>query len=186
GRVRRRTSGRLRRLLRWWPACRAAELTVVYHPRYRTRVSGLPLDPLRGEKVVASLEHDGLLRRGVLALPRPASFQSLLRVHSADSLHRLQAPGVLPRILGVDVAPHEVEGTIELHRLAVGGTIQALRRALGTGSVGVHLGGGFHHAAAERGEGFCVFNDVAVAIAQSRARGYRGKVLVVDLDLHDG
>jgi len=67
-----------------------------------------------------------------------------------------------------------------------GGTIHATRLALRTGSVAVHLGGGFHHAMPEDGHGFCVFNDVAVAIARLRSRGYTRRILVVDLDLHDG
>jgi hypothetical protein len=58
--------------------------------------------------------------------------------------------------------------------------------ALRTGRVGVNLGGGLHHATPERGMGFCLFNDVAVAIARLRAKGFVDPVLVVDLDLHDG
>src|SRR5262249_21169164 len=153
---------------------------------YQTQVWGVPLDSMRGEKIVASLEHEGILRPGMLSEPRPASFQSLLRVHTAAYLHSLQDAEVLTHIRGVEVPDYEVERTLELHRLMVGGTIQAFRRALLTGGIGVHLGGGFHHALADRGLGFCVFNDVAVAIAQSRARGYEGRILVVDLDLHDG
>ena len=67
-----------------------------------------------------------------------------------------------------------------------GGTIQATRLALRTGGVAVHLGGGFHHAMPDAGLGFCVFNDVAVAIRRLRGRGFAEPVLVVDLDLHDG
>jgi hypothetical protein len=67
-----------------------------------------------------------------------------------------------------------------------GGTIQATRLALRTGGVAFHLGGGFHHAQPDAGLGFCVFNDVAVAIRRLRARGFAEPVLVVDLDLHDG
>ena len=52
--------------------------------------------------------------------------------------------------------------------------------------VGVHLGGGLHHADRAGGGGFCLFNDVAAAIADERRHGFRGRVLVVDLDLHDG
>jgi acetoin utilization deacetylase AcuC-like enzyme len=176
----------LRRYLGRWTPPGTAELSIVYHPRYQTGVWGVPLDPMRGEKIVASLEHEGLLRRGVLSEPRPASFQSLLRVHTTEYLQSLQDAQVLTRILGVEVPSHEAERTLDLQRLMVGGTIQALRRALRTGGVAVHLGGGFHHAVADRGQGFCIFNDVAVAIAQSRARGYGGRILVVDLDLHDG
>jgi hypothetical protein len=67
-----------------------------------------------------------------------------------------------------------------------GGTIQATRLALRTGGIAVHLGGGFHHALPDAGLGFCVFNDVAVAIRRLRGRGFTEPVLVVDLDLHDG
>ncbi len=177
---------RLRRHFRWWRRLATPELSVVYDPRYQGGVWGVPLDPLRGEKIVASLEEEGLLGPGVLAEPRPASFQSLLRVHSHEYLQSLQDAQTLTRILGVEVPPPEAERTLDLQRLMVGGTIQAFRRALRTGGVGVHLGGGFHHASADQGQGFCVFNDIAVAIAQSRARGYDERILVVDLDLHDG
>jgi hypothetical protein len=68
----------------------------------------------------------------------------------------------------------------------VGGTIQATRLSLRTGEVAVHLGGGYHHATPDSGLGFCVFNDVAVAIRRLRSRGFADPVLVVDLDLHDG
>jgi hypothetical protein len=68
----------------------------------------------------------------------------------------------------------------------VGGTIQATRLALRTGGIAVHLGGGHHHALSDAGQGFCVFNDVAVAVRRLQARGFVESVLVVDLDLHDG
>ena len=82
--------------------------------------------------------------------------------------------------------PREVEATLDLQRLMAGGTIQATRLALRTGGIAVHLGGGFHHAMPDAGLGFCVFNDVAVAIRRLRGRGFAEPVLVVDLDLHDG
>jgi acetoin utilization deacetylase AcuC-like enzyme len=146
----------------------------------------VPVDPLRGEKILAALEGAGLLAHGTLAEPRPASYQSLLRVHTEDYLQSLQDPRVLARILGVEVAARDAEAALDLQRLVAGGTIKAFRRALHGGGVGIHLGGGFHHAFADHGQGFCVFNDVAVAVQQSRARGYLGRILVIDLDLHDG
>ncbi len=176
----------VRRRLGWWRRLATPELSVVYDPRYEASVAGVPLDPLRGEKILASLDEEGFLGHGVLAEPRPASYQSLLRVHTEEYLQSLQDPGVLARILGVETPARGAEQALDLQRLMVGGTIQAFRRALRTGGVGVHLGGGFHHAFADRGQCFCVLNDVAVAVAQSRERGYAGRVLVVDLDLHDG
>lgn len=159
---------------------------VVYDARYQRGVSGVPMDPLRGEKVVGSLREAGLLDRDRLSEPRPASLENLLRVHTPEYLQAVQEPETLTRILGVDVGPREAEAALDLQRLMAGGTIQATRLAMRTGGVAVHLGGGYHHAAADAGLGFCVFNDVAVAIRRLRGRGFLGPVLVVDLDLHDG
>ena len=165
---------------------RGGGFPVVYHPRYRQSVFGVPLDPLRGEKIQGALAEAGLLRADLVSEPRPASLENLLRVHTPEYLHELQEASALTRILGVEVAPAEAESTLELQRLMAGGTIQATRLALQTGGVAVHLGGGFHHAQPDAGLGFCVFNDVAVAIRRLRARGFAEPVLVVDLDLHDG
>jgi hypothetical protein len=68
----------------------------------------------------------------------------------------------------------------------VGGTLAALRLALASRQTAVSLGGGLHHAFAAKGERFCVYNDVATAVADLRAHGNQARVLVVDLDLHDG
>jgi acetoin utilization deacetylase AcuC-like enzyme len=165
---------------------RGRGVVIVYDARYQRGVLGVPMDPLRGEKVVGALREAGLMDRNLLFEPRPASLQNLLRVHTPEYLGAVQEPETLTRILGVEVPPREVEPTLDLQRLMVGGTIQATRLALRTGGVAVHLGGGFHHAAPEAGLGFCVFNDVAVAIRRLRGRGFADPVLVVDLDLHDG
>ncbi len=175
-----RASRRLRHRLRH------RGIPIVYDPRYQRGVYGVPMDPLRGDKVLSSLEEAGLLARELISPPRPASLQNLLRVHTPEYLQSAQEPELLTRILGVEIAANEVEPTLDLQRLMAGGTIQATRLALRTGAVAVHLGGGFHHAAADAGLGFCVFNDVAVAIRRLRARGFSEPVLVVDLDLHDG
>jgi acetoin utilization deacetylase AcuC-like enzyme len=165
---------------------RARRIPVVYDARYQRGVFGVPMDPLRSEKVLGALREAGLLRRDLVSEPRPASLQNLLRVHTHDYLHAVQEPETLGRVLGVEVPPAEVEGTLDLLRLMAGGTIQATRLAMRTGGIAVHLGGGFHHAMADAGLGFCVFNDVAVAVRRLRGRGFEEPVLIVDLDLHDG
>jgi len=183
-------SGPLRSLARtsrrWFYRLRARGIPVVYDSRYQRAVSGVPMDPLRGDRVLSALEDAGLLAPGLLSEPRPASVQNLLRVHTTEYLQAVQEPEALTRILGAEVPPGEVEATLDLQRLMTGGTIQATRLALRTGGVAVNLGGGFHHASSETGAGFCVFNDVAVAIRRLRGRGFAEPVLVVDLDLHDG
>lgn len=71
------------------------------------------------------------------------------------------------------------------HRLAVGGTLLAARHALEIG-IGLHAGGGAHHAFRDHGEGYCALNDLAVAILKLRAEGKIKRAAVIDLDIHQG
>ena len=71
------------------------------------------------------------------------------------------------------------------HRLAVGGTVLAVRHALESG-VGLHCGGGSHHAFRDHGEGYCALNDIAVAILRLRDEKKIRRAAVVDLDVHQG
>lgn len=87
-----------------------------------------------------------------------------------------------------DIARLELPFTPEIslaHRLSVGGSVIAARHALETG-VGLHCGGGGHHAFRDHGEGYCALNDLAVAILKLRAEGLIKKAAVVDLDVHQG
>jgi acetoin utilization deacetylase AcuC-like enzyme len=126
----------------------------------------------------------GLVTRDTLHDPARATPEQLARVHTTDYVRAL-ADGTLDaaavRRLGFPWSPALVERSLR----AVGGTLGAARHALIHG-VAMNLAGGTHHAFADRGEGFCVFNDVAVAIADLRATGDVRRVAVVDLDVHQG
>jgi len=178
--------GLVRAARRAWFRALARGMPLVYDSLYERGTFGVPLDPLRGEKILASLDDAGVLSQKALWAPRPASLENLLRVHTAEYLDRVQEPETLSRICGVSMTAAEAEASVDLQRLMAGGTIQATRLALQTGGVTAHLGGGFHHALPEKGMGFCVFNDVAVAIRRLRGRGFADPILVVDLDVHDG
>jgi len=175
---------RLRRHLRY--AFRPPSLRAIYDPAYEGVFPGVPLDPLRADRVLAFLAEEGLLRREEISRPRSAGLHNLLLAHTPEYLEALQRPATLTSILGTQVSASEVEGVIDYQRIQVGGTIQATRLAIGLGCTAVNLGGGLHHAGAARGAGFCVFNDVAVAVKRLRRRGFARPVLIVDLDLHDG
>jgi acetoin utilization deacetylase AcuC-like enzyme len=113
-----------------------------------------------------------------------ASWDDLGRTHSVDWLARVAA-GRLERreelALGL---PWSTE-LVERARRAAGATIMAARAALEDG-VAANLGGGTHHAFADVGRGFCVFNDVVTALRVIRAERRAQKVLVVDVDVHQG
>jgi acetoin utilization deacetylase AcuC-like enzyme len=173
----------LRRLRRFLGPPR---LNLVYSERYARAFPGVPLDPARGAQVLAFLLDRALVRPREVWEPRPPSLRNLLRVHTEAYLESLERPETLHGALGVELSDSEAHQVVELQRLAVGGTIQATRLARSTRRPTVHLGGGFHHAEPSRGMGFCVFNDVAVAIRRLRAKGFDRPVLVLDLDLHHG
>ena len=108
----------------------------------------------------------------------------MLLAHSADWVERV-ARGALTRdeerALGLPWSPELAERA----RHSVGATLEASDAALADGAA-ANLGGGTHHAFPDAGRGFCVFNDVVAAIRSLRARDRLRRVLVVDLDVHQG
>ncbi len=136
-----------------------------------------------------ALLHDEVRRERVVPLDRlhvpPAIDRtSLLRVHSAGYVARFTdgtLSGDEARRLGLPWSPALVERSYR----TTGGTLAAAGAALEHG-VAMNLGGGTHHAFADHGEGFCAFNDVAVAIRALQAAGRIRRAVVVDLDVHQG
>ncbi len=123
-------------------------------------------------------------RREHFLRPRPASDEDVLRVHTASYLTKLTTGTLSPS----ELRKLEIRYSPELVRfafLSVGGTILAARKALEDG-VSVHIGGGFHHAFPGHGEGFCVFNDVAVAVETLIAEKTVSRAMIVDCDVHQG
>lgn len=173
---------------------------LVYSPRYVLPIPGVPHDADRGENILTFLAAEGLLHRDAVHEPGPISLKSLERIHTGAYLESLRDRDGLTRILGFRVPDPMQDRVLELQRLMTGGTVLAVRRALGGGIGGmggigairggartaVNLGGGFHHAFSDRGARFCVFNDVAAAVVDRRNDGFDEPVLIVDLDLHDG
>lgn len=158
----------------------------IIHRRYLLEAPFPQYDPRRPFRILAFLEARHLLRRGTLRRPRPATIKQLQLVHGPRYLRSLEKAGALKPVLGVDLDTRSQDKFLCFQRLMCGGTLCATALALKNNSLAVNLGGGFHHAAANRGSGFCLFNDVAIAIAVRRAAGYTEPILVVDLDLHDG
>ncbi len=150
---------------------------------------GIPFpqyDRRRPFRILRYLERQHLLQRGMLRRPRPISLKRLRQVHDPAYLQALQEPAAMESILGFRLAPGAQDGFLAFQRLMCGGTLLAARSALRRQDIAVNLGGGLHHAARDRGSGFCVFNDVALAISHVRELGHDFPILVVDLDLHDG
>src|ERR1700685_2733063 len=133
--------------------------------------------------------HDRLLETGVAHAsdflePQPAADQDILLVHRPEYVHKLKTGTLSPREemeLEVPFSPELVEA----FWLAAGGSILGARQAL-TDGISVNIGGGFHHAFPDRGEGFCMIHDVAVAIRRLQHDDKIRKAMTVDCDVHPG
>ena len=126
---------------------------------------------------------------GIQLLQAPhASDTELLRVHTPDYVRGI-ADGTVPLAVTREIGFPWSEAMAERARRSVGATVAAARSALRRG-IGANLAGGTHHAYADKGGGFCVFNDVAVAArtlqAQHAREGRALQVAVIDLDVHQG
>lgn len=127
---------------------------------------------------------EGIVRAEHLHDPARAPLEDVRRVHDAAYLDRLvrgTMPAAEQRLVGFPWS----EGLVERSFRASGGTLEAADRALRDG-IAMNLAGGTHHAFADRGEGFCVLNDVAIAVRALRAAGRVGRVAIIDLDVHQG
>lgn len=115
--------------------------------------------------------------------PQPATREQLLRVHTPEYLADLEQLKFTERTAYSELPlTHEV---VAMFRLAAGGTIRAAALALEEGAA-VHIGGGFHHAFADKAEGFCYINDLALGVRECQALGKIKRAMVIDCDLHQG
>ncbi len=147
-------------------------------------------DGAKFQRAIAALADRGVSLEGRVIDPVEVTREELELVHEPAYLDSLVEPRVIADILEVDAlaqVPIEMLDELALTpmRLAAGGTIQAVRAAFEAG-VAVNLSGGYHHAKRAKGEGFCVYSDIAVAIEIARQERSLERVMVVDLDVHQG
>lgn len=163
-----------------------------YHVEYKARclartarVAELHLD--RAERMLGRLWAEGVIGSQDVRPAPMASLRDLHRVHPTKYLRSLLDRTILASVFGLESSDIDVDDVLTAQRYAVGGTIAAAEWAAdGRGRVGFNLGGGFHHAEPESGSGFCVYNDIAVAIARLRGQGYDKPIAIIDLDFHQG
>jgi len=182
---------------------------IVFSPRYRMDIGPHVFPTIKYPLVRQALLDRRLAAEPDFIEPEPASWETLALVHTDDYLEKLRC-GTMSAAeqaqLEVDASPAVVEG----FRLMAGGTLLAARVALGhdataarpggvsaaasrgddasrpTRRLGIHIGGGFHHACEDHGEGFCLFHDVAVAARQLKREKAIGRAAIIDCDVHHG
>ena len=166
-------------------------MIVVYSPRYHIDI-GLHVFPTdKYRRVRDRIVETGVVQASDIVEPRLASWDELALVHTTEYLEKLRTGAMT----AADLAQLELpwsDAMVEGFRLMVGGTIEAALCAVSascatsaSSAFSIHLGGGLHHAFPNHGEGFCPFNDVAVAARVLQTRGTE-RLAIVDLDVHHG
>jgi acetoin utilization deacetylase AcuC-like enzyme len=164
---------------------RMSSYRIFYSPYYYADIGEGHVFPIKKFELVRDkLLAEGTLQNDEISEPQPAKIEGLLLIHTEDYITRL-VDGTLTakevRKLGLPWTKSLVQRSF----LAVSGTINASFHALETG-FSSNLAGGTHHAFPDRGEGFCVLNDVAVAVRVLQKEKLATRFLIVDCDVHQG
>jgi acetoin utilization deacetylase AcuC-like enzyme len=130
------------------------------------------------------VERSGICKNGELRAPHAVTDEEILRAHNPSYLEKVVAGTLTDKEMRRIGFPWS-QRMVERSRRASGGTLDAARIALSEG-IATNLAGGTHHAFADRGEGFCVLNDSAIAARALLAEGLVEKVVVLDTDVHQG
>ena len=162
-----------------------ADYRIFYSPYYYADIGEGHVFPIRKFEIARDiLLAEGTIRQNQLIEPPEADREDLLLVHTADYIDRLCNGALTPkeiRKLGLPWSRSLVQRSFH----AISGTINAAKLAINTG-ISSNLAGGTHHAYPDRGEGYCVLNDVAVAIRVLQRDGLARRALIIDLDVHQG
>jgi len=157
---------------------------LIYHDGYDLHLGAHVFPSQKYRMIRDKLLADGVAVPEDFLSPEPASDEDVLRVHSQDYVYKL-TNGTLSRIEEMRLEVPYSKKLIEACWLAAGGSILAGQRALQDGWA-ANIGGGFHHACPDHGEGFCVIHDVAIAIRRLQFDGAIERAIVVDTDVHQG
>jgi len=169
------------------------KVAIVYSQKYHVDFWGfekLHPHPQKYGNLYLALLKDGFDRSEDVFVPDEVTDDQILLAHSELLLENLQHSKNIAHYMEVPLmkaVPIGLldSGLLKSFRRQTGGTITAARLAMDHG-IGVNLGGGWHHAKRDAGEGFCIYNDLAIAIRVLQAEGIIRRALVIDLDVHQG
>ena len=160
-------------------------MQVFYSPRYYADIGQGHIFPIRKFELVRDrLLAEGTLQPCEIVEPSPAPLEDVLLVHTDDYVSRLCNGNLTAKEIRRLGLPWS-ESLVRRSFYAAGGTLAATQVSFAEG-YSSNLAGGTHHAFADRGEGFCVLNDVAIAIRALRARRSLQRAAIVDCDVHQG
>ncbi|MEW6482097.1 MAG: histone deacetylase [bacterium] len=159
-------------------------MKIVYSPHYYANIGShvFPMEKYR--LVVEKLIENGIILKRDIVPPPPADIETLLLVHSPSYIDKLKRGALSHQEESILELPYSRE-LFSAFQYACAGTLLAGRHALEQ-RIGINIGGGFHHAFPDHGEGFCMLNDIAVCIKALKEEKKIKQALVFDCDLHQG
>ena len=143
-------------------------------------------DVQRPRRIRDALIAAGSARPADFTAPEALSEEQLRLVHTPEYLEQIRNSDTLAKLLLLDPSHPWGDRLLQPFLYAAGGTLEAARAAMPSRTIAINLGGGFHHAQADKAEGFCAIADVAIAIRALQRDGLVQRVLIVDLDCHHG
>lgn len=159
--------------------------TIAYDPIYAHSLpEGHRFPMLKYELIPGQLLHEGVITEANIFSPKPLDEETILRTHTTDYWQRMKAGQLTAkemRAIGFPQSAVLVEREIRISK----GTIDCCLNAMQYG-VSLNVAGGTHHAFADYGEGFCLLNDFAIASNYLLDNNLVKKILIVDLDVHQG
>lgn len=157
---------------------------LIYHDRYDMNLGSHVFPSQKYRLVRDALLTERVAEPSDFVAPEPAQDEDVLRVHHLEYVHKLKT-GTLDYAEQLRLEIRYSPELIEACWLAAGGSILAARMAIADGWA-ANIGGGFHHAYPDHGEGFCVLHDVAIAIRKLQSEGAIETAMVIDTDVHQG
>ena len=159
------------------------ELPIVNHPDYVAKINEDSKFPIKKFGELANYLKEKKIAKNFF-IPKPCSIETLNRAHSRDYILNIQKK-TLDQLSQKKIGFPLNDSVVQRSFVATGGTVLASKLAINYG-LACNTAGGSHHAGFKEGAGFCVFNDVAVATRYLQKKGYARRILIVDLDVHQG
>ncbi len=157
---------------------------LIYSPDYYLPIGAHVFPAEKYQRIHQRLLETGITEASDFITPQPASDQDILLVHTPQYVNKLKTGTLSPREQLEMEIPYSPE-LVHAFWLAAGGSILAAEHALND-RIAFNIGGGFHHAFPDHGEGFCMIHDVAVAIRRMQRAGRITRAMTVDCDVHQG
>ena len=170
-------------------------IALVYSSKYQINLAGFeklhPFDINKYSKIYLKLIKDKLITPKDIFVPEILSEENILKVHTKAFLKSLDNSKTISNyieapILNIFPAEKLINGLLKPFRYSSAGTLLTAELAMKNKGIGINIGGGYHHAKPTKGEGFCIYADIAIAIKVLQEKGIIEKALIVDVDIHQG